>query len=118
MVISTSKLISICEDVFFLKKYGGKFIRRDDYSFMLIDIMTLSCTQIHQLQRHLPHVKLEIVSSSASLTGFMLLGHLSSKKPFLDSKSCTNLGVCCVFYIMFLLTLLQKHVQYVSSELH
>lgn len=118
MVISTSKLTCICEDVFCLKKYGGRFIRRDDYSFMLIDVMTLSCTQMQQLQRHLPQVKLEIVSTSASVTGFMLLGHLSSKHPFLKNKSCINLGVCCVFYMMFLLTLLKKHIEYVSSELH
>ena len=88
MVISTSKLACICEDVFSLKKYGGRFIRRDDYSFMLIDVMTLSCGQIEQLQRHLPQVKLEIVSTSASVTGFMLLGHLNSKNPFLNNKSC------------------------------
>ena len=118
MVISTSKLTSICDDVFGIKKYGGKFIRRDDYSFMLIDIMNVSCTQLRHLQRCLPHVKLELVSTTASLTGFMLLGHLSSKDPFLNTKSYINLGVLSVFYIVFVVVLLKKHIEYVSSELH
>ena len=118
MVISTSKLTNICDDVFALQKYGGKFVRRDDYSFMLIDIMSVSCTQLQHLQRCLPHVKLQFVSTTASMTGFMLLGQLSSKDPFLNSKSNINLGVLCVFYSLFLLILLKKHIEYVSSELH
>ena len=103
MVENCGKLKHVCEEVFHMSRYGGHFIRRDDHTFVIADIMHVSCYQIQAIQERLPHVKLQVVSSEASTSGFVLLVSLGNRQPTAKYQSYVYVGVqlclTCFFYL-------------------
>lgn len=115
MVESSGKLKDICAEVFNMPRYGGQFIRRDDTNFVVADILSVQCYQIYAIQERLPHVKLQIVSSEASTSGFIILVSLGNRQPAAKYHSCVYVGVQLFFTCIFFLYLLSMHVIYAQS---
>ena len=115
MVENSDKLRDVCEEVFKMSRYGGHFIRRDDHNFVLADTMGVSCYQMHAIQERLPHVKLQILSSEASTSGFIILVSLGNRQPAAKYQSCVYVGVQLCLTCMFYLYLLNMHLNHLQS---
>ena len=98
-----------------MSRYGGQFIRRDDHTFVMADIMNVSCYQIQAIQQRLPHVKLQMLSSEASTSGFVILVSLGNRQPAAKYQSCVYVGVQLCLTCVFYLYLLNMHVIHLAS---
>ena len=70
MVIDTKRVANVCDETFFMYKYGGTLLRRDDENFLLSDVACVTCSQIQYMQACLPQLKVQVLSSDASTSGF------------------------------------------------
>ena len=61
-------------------KQGGKIVQRDEYTAVIADCSKITDAQIHAMQIEYPHVYIEIVGSSGSMSGFCIIVHASASR--------------------------------------
>lgn len=66
------------EDVFQVKKHGGVMMWRDENTLIISDISKITHEQHCTISSSFPHVHVDILSSDASITGFIVVLHCAS----------------------------------------
>jgi hypothetical protein len=115
MVIDSKRVANICDETFMMYKYGGSLIRRDDESFLLTDVACVTCSQIQYMQTCLPHLKVQVLSSEASTSGFVLMMSVSTQHTDAIARSCVHVGMQLIFFLLFFIFICHKHMQYLQT---
>lgn len=63
-----------------LDKQGGKMVQRDDFTVVIADCSKITDAQIRAMRIEYPHVYIEIVGSSGSMSGFCIIVHASASR--------------------------------------
>ena len=61
------------EQIVGLPHVGGKLFCRDSSTAILMDVDMLSNKSLHDLQKGLPHLNLDVVSNEQSVSGFIIV---------------------------------------------
>ena len=93
----------------------GTLIRRDDENFLLSDVACVTCSQIQHMQTCLPQLKVQVLSSEASTSGFMLILSVSTQHTVAAVNSCVHMGMQLFLFVLFFAYLLQAHAVYIDT---
>jgi hypothetical protein len=95
---SIKELKSFLMKILDLERSGGTVFIRDNDTVIVVDKLTVTNTHIKLLQARFPHVSIDIISSTSSRSGFMLLA--SSAKPYnrIWERSLLRLVMHCAFF--------------------
>ena len=115
MVIDTKRVAHVCDETFLMYKYGGTLLRRDDENFLLSDVSCVTCAQIQYMQASLPHLKVQVLISEASTSGFILILSVSTQQTMAAAHSCVHMGMQFILFVAFFIFLLHKHTEYLQS---
>ena len=115
MVIDTKRVANVCDETFFMYKYGGTLLRRDDENFLLSDVACVTCSQIQYMQACLPQLKVQVLSSDASTSGFILVLSVSTQQTMATAHSCVHMGMQFMLFVIFFIFILHKHTEYLHT---
>ena len=115
MVIDSKRVANICDETFMMYKFGGSLIRRDDESFLLSDVACVTCSQIQYMQTCLPHLKVQVLSSEASTSGFVLRMSVSTQHTDAIARSCVHVGMQLILFIFLFMFIWYKHAEYLQT---
>lgn len=115
MVIDSKRVANVCDETFLMYKYGGTLLRRDDENFLLTDIACVTCSQIQHMQTCLPQLKVQVLSSEGSSSGFVLLLSVSTQQAVAVAHSCVHMGMQLFFFALFFVYVLQKHAEFLHT---
>lgn len=115
MVINTKRVASVCDETFLMYKYGGTLLRRDDENFLLSDVSCVTCSQIQHMQACLPQLKVQVMSSDGSTSGFVLVLSVSTQQTVATAHSCVHMGMQFVLFVCFFVFILHKHMEFLNS---
>ena len=95
---SIKQLKSFLMKILDLDRSGGTVFIRDNDTVIVVDKLTLTNNHIKHLQARFPHVSIDIMSSTSSRSGFILL--VSSAKPYNRTweRSVLRLVMHCAFF--------------------
>ena len=110
-------LENTCKSIFGFERLGGTFITRDDSTFIIADVLNICCSQLQQLQVRFPHTTIQIISSEASSSGFVIVLTVPAKRcPLLYKTyifSAIHSIAVCFFYLYFW----SKHITF-QNQIH